>query len=140
MTRALELAKKANGKTFPNPLVGCVIVRDGKIIAEGYHKRAGMPHAEIEALDNAKKSTIGADLYVTLEPCSHYGRTSPCVDRIVESRIKNVYAAMKDPNPLVSGKGFKFLKENGIKVTTGICQKEAEELNIIYTEYITRKK
>ena len=136
MMRAIRLAEKARGKTFPNPLVGCVLVKNGKVIAEGYHKKAGTPHAEIVALKKAKKNAEGADLYVNLEPCSHYGKTPPCVDSIIKSKIKKVYAAIKDPNPLVSGKGFNALKKEGIEVEWGFCKKEARSLNNEYIKLI----
>lgn len=109
MKRALELAKLGEGYTNPNPLVGAVIVKEGKIIGEGYHERYGGPHAEINAFKNAKDDVEGSTLYVTLEPCSHYGKTPPCADAIIEKKIKRVVAAMRDPNPIVSGKGIEKL-------------------------------
>jgi len=129
MLRAIELAKKARGKTYPNPMVGAVIVKNGKIISEGYHKKAGTAHAEVIALKKSGKNAAGADLYVNLEPCSHYGKTPPCVDSIIKKSIKRVYMSMKDPNPLVNGKGVTLLRKKGIKVIMGLCRKEAEELN-----------
>jgi len=141
MMRAIWLAKKAKGKTYPNPLVGAVVVRDGKIIGEGYHKKAGEPHAEIVALKKAGKKARRAVLYVTLEPCAHYGKTPPCVDSIIKGGIKKVYAAMRDPNPLVNGKGLRILKENGVKTATGICRREAKELNKKYlSSFCSRRK
>jgi len=140
MKRAIKLAKLAKGKTFPNPLVGAVIVKNGKIVGEGYHKKAGRPHAEVNALKKAKQNTEGATLYVNLEPCSHYGKTPPCVKAIIKNRIKEVCAAMKDPNPLVSGMGTKILRKNHVKTKVGICRKEAEKLNEEYIEYIKTKK
>lgn len=134
MMRAIELARKAEGKTYPNPLVGAVVVKNGKIVGEGYHKRAGTPHAEVIALKKAKKDARYADLYISLEPCAHQGRTAPCVNSIIESGIKKVYAAMRDPNPLVNGKGLKILQKNDIQIKVGICRKEAEKLNKIYIE------
>lgn len=136
MLRAIELAKKAEGKTFPNPLVGAVVVKKGKIVGEGYHKKAGTPHAEVIALRKAKKNAQDADLYVSLEPCVHYGKTPPCVENIINSKVKNVYVAMKDPNPLVRGKGLARLRKSGIKIKTSICHKQAEVLNKIYIDYI----
>ncbi len=132
MMRAIELARKAEGKTWPNPLVGAVIVKKGKVVGEGYHEKAGAPHAEVIALKRARKSARDADLYVNLEPCSHYGRTPPCVDSVIKSNIKQIYVAMKDPNPLVSGRGLDLLRRKGIDVRMGICRKEAEELNKHY--------
>ena len=132
MMRAIWLAKKAEGKTCPNPLVGAVIVKNKKIVGEAYHKKAGTPHAEILALKKAGKNARRADLYVNLEPCAHYGKTPPCVDSIIKSSVKKVYIAMKDPNPLVNGKGLRMLKKNGIEIKMGICRKEAKELNRNY--------
>ncbi|MBP2072134.1 bifunctional diaminohydroxyphosphoribosylaminopyrimidine deaminase/5-amino-6-(5-phosphoribosylamino)uracil reductase RibD [Thermoanaerobacterium butyriciformans] len=140
MKRALQLAKLGVGHTNPNPLVGAVIVKNGKIIGEGYHEYYGGPHAEINALKNAKEDVKGAQLYVTLEPCCHYGKTPPCVDAIVKSGIKDVFIAMEDPNKLVSGKGIKHLKEAGLNVYTGLLKDEAEKLNEIFIKYITTKK
>ena len=134
MMRAIKLAKKANGKTYPNPMVGAVLVKNGKVIGEGYHKKSGMPHAEIVALQSAKKNIEGATLYVTLEPCAHHGKTPPCVDSIMSYGIKRVFAAMTDPNPLVNGKGLKFLRKKGIKTKVGVCQSEAKKLNKVYIE------
>ena len=135
----LKLAKKGWGKVSPNPMVGAVVVKDRKIIGKGYHKGPGFPHAEVVALDEAGKGARGATLYVNLEPCCHYGRTPPCTERIIKSKIKTVVASMKDPNPLVNGKGFRQLKSAGINVKTGILQDSAERLNEIYVKYITKK-
>ena len=129
MKRAIALAKKAKGKTFPNPMVGALVVKNGSILSEGYHKKAGTLHAEIIALRKAGTRARGADLYVSLEPCAHFGRTAPCVDSIVKYGIKRVFAAMKDPNPLVNGKGFRVLRKKGIKVITGLCREEAGRIN-----------
>lgn len=139
MQRAIELAKKAKGKAFPNPLVGAVVVKNGKIIGEGYHKKVGMPHAEIIALRKAGKKARSAHLYINLEPCAHYGRTPPCVNSIKKGGIKKVYVAMKDPNPLVNGKGMAFLRRNGIDVKSGISRREAKELNQSYLKRIGAK-
>ena len=117
---AISLAVKAKGRTSPNPCVGAVIVKNGRIIGKGYHRFAGGPHAEIYALRQAGQRAKGATLYVSLEPCSHHGRTPPCVDAIIKSGISRVVASMKDPNPLNNGKGFAILKKNGIKVESGI--------------------
>jgi diaminohydroxyphosphoribosylaminopyrimidine deaminase/5-amino-6-(5-phosphoribosylamino)uracil reductase len=139
MKRALELAKLGEGHTSPNPLVGAVIVKNGKIIGEGYHEKYGENHAEVNAFLNAEEDVTGADMYVTLEPCSHYGKTPPCSERIVKEGIKKVFIAMEDPNPLVAGRGIQILKEAGIEVETGILKKEAEDLNEIFLKYIKDK-
>ncbi|SHK18804.1 diaminohydroxyphosphoribosylaminopyrimidine deaminase [Anaerobranca californiensis DSM 14826] len=137
MKRAIELAQKGWGKTRPNPLVGAVIVKGDKIIAEGFHQAYGRDHAEVDALKKINFNGEGATLYVNLEPCSHYGKTPPCTEAIIKSGIKKVVVAMKDPNPLVAGKGLKILRENGIEVVSGILEKEARELNEIFIKYIT---
>lgn len=137
MERALELAKKGAGYTNPNPLVGAVIVKDGKIIGEGYHEVYGSQHAEINAFNNAAEEVKGATMYVTLEPCSHYGNTSPCAIAIVEKGIKKVVLALEDPNPFVQGRGIKILRDNGIEVITGVLEEESRKLNEIFIKYIT---
>jgi diaminohydroxyphosphoribosylaminopyrimidine deaminase/5-amino-6-(5-phosphoribosylamino)uracil reductase len=129
MDRALELAERGIYTTKPNPRVGCVIVRDAEIVAEGWHREAGKAHAEIEALDIAGDQAIGADLYTTLEPCCHVGRTGPCVSALVDAGICRVVIAMEDPNPKVSGNGIKILKDAGINVTVGPRANVARELN-----------
>lgn len=139
MRLALSLAKKAQGLTSPNPAVGAVIVKNGKIIGEGYHRRAGLPHAEINALNMAGKRSKGATLYVTLEPCDHFGRTPPCTDAIIRNGISRVVMAMKDPNPINNGKGKKKLARHGVKTTVGVLVKEANSLNEAYIKYITKK-
>ena len=139
MLRAIELAKRADGKTFPNPLVGAVIVKKGGIIGEGYHKKAGMEHAEVAALKKAKKNARDAVLYVNLEPCAHHGKTPPCVRAIKKSGIKKVYVAMKDPNPLVNGKGLNFLTKGRIDTKLGICRREAKELNLSYIKRLEKE-
>ncbi|SHK34410.1 diaminohydroxyphosphoribosylaminopyrimidine deaminase / 5-amino-6-(5-phosphoribosylamino)uracil reductase [Tepidibacter formicigenes DSM 15518] len=139
MKSALELAKLGIGYVNPNPLVGAVIVKDGKIISEGYHQFYGGPHAEINAFKNTTEDVKGATMYVTLEPCSHYGKTPPCVQEIVKKGISKVVIAMKDPNPIVSGKGIKILKENKIEVIYGVLEEEAKKLNEIFIKYITEK-
>lgn len=139
MKRALELAKKGIGYTNPNPLVGAVIVKDGRIIGEGYHEIYGGHHAEVNAFENAVEDVEGATMYVTLEPCSHYGKTPPCANKIVEKGIKKVVVALEDPNPEVSGKGIKILKDNGIEVVTGVLEEESRRLNEIFLKYITTK-
>ncbi|MHB8064964.1 MAG: bifunctional diaminohydroxyphosphoribosylaminopyrimidine deaminase/5-amino-6-(5-phosphoribosylamino)uracil reductase RibD [Ruminiclostridium sp.] len=140
MKRAFELAKVGWGNTNPNPLVGAVIVKKGKIISEGYHKVLGGAHAEVDAFNNSKQSLIGSILYVNLEPCSHYGRTPPCAQTIIEAGISKVVVAMEDPNPKVSGRGIKMLKDAGIEVVVGILENEARLLNEIFIKYITHKR
>lgn len=140
MRMAIELAKKGTGFTSPNPLVGAVIVKNEKIIGEGYHEYYGGPHAEINAFKKATEEVKGATMYVTLEPCSHYGKTPPCAEAIVKSGISKVIIGMKDPNPMVSGNGIKLLKENGIEVISGILEEEVKKLNEIFIKYITTKR
>ncbi|MTI55422.1 bifunctional diaminohydroxyphosphoribosylaminopyrimidine deaminase/5-amino-6-(5-phosphoribosylamino)uracil reductase RibD [Geosporobacter ferrireducens] len=137
MYRALALAKLGTGYTNPNPLVGAVIVKNDSIIGEGYHRLYGGPHAEINAFSNATESVGGATMYVTLEPCSHYGKTPPCAEAIVKKGIKKVIIAMKDPNPLVAGKGIQILKDAGIEVITGILEHQAKKLNEVFIKHIT---
>ena len=139
MREALRIAKNAEGRTSPNPLVGAVVVREGKIIAEGWHRQAGTPHAEVHALNMADKLAKGATLYVTLEPCSHFGRTPPCANRIVEAGIKKVVVAMTDPNPKVSGRGIEILKSAGIEVKVGVLEDDAKKLNEVFLKWITKK-
>nr|MBN2277713.1 bifunctional diaminohydroxyphosphoribosylaminopyrimidine deaminase/5-amino-6-(5-phosphoribosylamino)uracil reductase RibD [candidate division Zixibacteria bacterium] len=137
MQLALELAERARGRTSPNPMVGAVIVKDAQIVGRGYHKRAGMPHAEINALAEARDNARGATLYVNLEPCCHYGRTSPCTQEIIKAGIKRVVFALTDPNPVVSGQGARELRKAGIKINFGILRRESELLNEVYLKYIT---
>ncbi|WZL73511.1 bifunctional diaminohydroxyphosphoribosylaminopyrimidine deaminase/5-amino-6-(5-phosphoribosylamino)uracil reductase RibD [Clostridiaceae bacterium 35-E11] len=137
MKRALTLAQKGIGYTRPNPLVGALIVKDDKVIGEGYHEYYGGPHAEINAFHNATEDVTGSTMYVTLEPCSHYGKTPPCVEAIIKKNIKKVVVAMEDPNPLVAGKGIQHLRNHGIEVVTGILQREAQKLNEIFIKFIT---
>ena len=129
MARALELARKGLYSTHPNPRVGCVIVRDGQIVGEGWHARAGEPHAEVHALRQAGARAQGSTAYVTLEPCSHHGRTPPCADALVSAGVARVVAAMQDPNPEVSGKGLLRLMHAGIAVQSGVLEAEARVLN-----------
>lgn len=129
MARALRLAGRGRYTTHPNPRVGCVIARDGNVVGEGWHGRAGGPHAEIVALRAAGARARGADVYVTLEPCSHHGRTPPCVDALIEAGVARVVAAMEDPNPAVSGRGLARLRETGIAVEAGLMVGETEALN-----------
>ncbi|MDF2612323.1 MAG: riboflavin biosynthesis protein RibD [Clostridia bacterium] len=137
MKRALELAQKGVGHVNPNPLVGAVIVKNEKIIGEGYHQVYGGPHAEINAFRNAREDVRGATMYVTLEPCSHYGKTPPCALAILDRGIKKVVIAQEDPNPEVEGRGIKLLKEHGIEVVTGVLEEESKKLNEIFLKYIT---
>ena len=137
MKRALSLAEKGWGATNPNPLVGAVIVNDGKMIGEGYHSAYGQPHAEVMALKNAGELAKNATMYVTLEPCSHYGKTPPCTEAIIKSGIKKVYAALLDPNPKVAGTGFKKLNDAGIETHQGVLHQEATEMNEIFIHFIT---
>lgn len=129
MKKALELAQKAQGWTLPNPMVGAVLVKDGRIIGEGYHEKCGAKHAEIEAIQSAKMSVKGATLFVTMEPCCHFGKTPPCSRAVIKSGIKKVIIAALDPSAKVHGKGVKELKEAGIEVCVGILENEAKELN-----------
>lgn len=137
MELALDLAKKGIGKVNPNPLVGAVIVKDDEVIGIGYHKEYGGPHAEVNAINNAKKNIEGSTLYVTLEPCVHYGKTPPCVNLIIEKKIKKVVIGTLDPNVLVCGKGVKKLKENNIEVIVGVKEEECKKLNEIFIKYVT---
>lgn len=139
MRLALELAKKGIGTTSPNPAVGAVIVKNNKIVGKGYHRRAGGPHAEIFALLEAKEKAKGATLYVTLEPCSHFGRTPPCTKAIIKSGIKSVVAGMLDPNPLNNGRGAKELKKKGINVKVGLLEDEIKKINEPFIKFITKK-
>lgn len=123
MARALELAANGMGHTRPNPMVGAVLVKDGEIIGEGWHEFYGGPHAEVNAFADCRADPAGATLYVTLEPCCHYGKTPPCADLIASKNLERVVVAMQDPNPLVSGKGIRKLKDAGIFVTTGVMEK-----------------
>jgi len=136
--RALAIAELARGKTSPNPMVGALLVKNGRIISEGYHKKAGTPHAEVIAIDKAGEKASGATLYVNLEPCCHKDkRTPPCTENIISSGIKKVVIAMKDPNPKVSGKGIAALEKAGIQVKPGILEVKAVKLNEVYIKYIT---
>ncbi|OJF77323.1 MAG: riboflavin biosynthesis protein RibD [Treponema sp. CETP13] len=140
MKLAIALAKKGCGWVNPNPMVGAIVVKNDKIIGQGYHKKYGTLHAERNALANCKTSPEGATLYVTLEPCCHYGKTPPCTDAIIASKIKRVVFGSYDSNPLVAGKSSKILVENGISVTAGMLQKECDALNPIFFYYIQNKR
>jgi len=138
MARALRLAAKGLYTTTPNPRVGCVIVRDGRVVAEGWHERAGEAHAEAIALEKAGRDASGATVYVTLEPCSHEGRTPPCADALVSAGAARVVVAMQDPNPLVAGAGLQRVRDAGIDVECGVLEKQARELNVGYVSRMTR--
>jgi diaminohydroxyphosphoribosylaminopyrimidine deaminase/5-amino-6-(5-phosphoribosylamino)uracil reductase len=140
MKRAIELAKKGDLRAKPNPRVGALIIKNNNIIGEGYHIKSGSKHAEINAIDSATESVNGATMYVTLEPCSHVGKTGSCAKAIIENGIKTVHIASLDPNPLVSGKGVQMLKDAGIDVFIGEGQKESDELNDHFYHYITKKR
>ncbi|MCX6151613.1 MAG: bifunctional diaminohydroxyphosphoribosylaminopyrimidine deaminase/5-amino-6-(5-phosphoribosylamino)uracil reductase RibD [Ignavibacteriales bacterium] len=135
----LEIAKKGRGKVSPNPLVGAILVKDEKILGAGYHKSFGSSHAEINAINSAKQNVEDATLYVNLEPCSHFGKTPPCVDAIIEHKIKRVVIGTLDMNPIVSGNGIKKLKQAGVEVKVGILEKECIELNKFFFKFITKK-
>lgn len=138
MELTIKLAEKGRGLTSPNPMVGCIIVKRGKIVGKGWHKKAGTNHAEINALDDAGNKTKDATLYVNIEPCSHWGKTPPCTERIVEAQIREVVIGMKDPNPLVNG--YQELKFRGLKTKIGILEKEAKRLNEVFIKWIKRKQ
>ena len=140
MQEALRLARNAAGRTSPNPLVGAVIVREGRIVGAGWHRKAGTPHAEIHALNMAGNLAKGATLYVTLEPCSHYGRTGPCAEAVVKAGIKRVVIGMGDPNPKVAGKGIAILERAGIEVRCGVLEDEARALNEVFLKWIATQK
>ena len=139
MLRAIQLAKKGEGWTNPNPMVGAVIVKDGRIIGEGYHKKCGELHAERNAIASLTESAEGATIYVTLEPCCHYGKTPPCTEAIIEQKIKKVVIGSRDPNPKVSGKGAQILRESGITVVQDFMREECDRLNPVFFHYITTK-
>lgn len=139
MERAIGLAKKGIGAVNPNPLVGAVIVKEDRIIGEGYHVRYGELHAERAAFASLEESAEGAEMYVTLEPCCHYGKQPPCVEAIVEHGISKVYVGSDDPNNLVAGKGIQFLKDHGIEVVSHVMKEECDALNEIFFHYITKK-
>ena len=138
MARALELAERGLFTTTPNPRVGCVIVQDCEMVGEGWHHRAGEPHAEVHALAMAGERARGASAYVTLEPCSHHGRTPPCAEALIKAGVARVVAAMEDPNPLVAGRGLALLRDAGIDVVSGVQEGEARELNIGFVSRMIR--
>lgn len=136
MNTAIELARRGEGQTQSNPLVGAVVVKNGQIVGMGAHLQYGEAHAEVHAIHMAGRHAKGADLYVTLEPCSHYGKTPPCAELIIKSGIKRVFIAVKDPNPLVAGKGIGMLEAAGIEVKTGLLRQQAEELNKMFLHFM----
>ena len=142
MRRCIQLAKNGLGTTYPNPLVGSVIVYENKIIGEGWHRQSGMPHAEVNAIDSVKNKQVlrNATIYINLEPCSHTGKTPPCANLIIEKQIKNVVIGCKDPNPKVAGNGIKLLKKSGLKVTCGILENECEHLNKRFFSFFLKKR
>jgi diaminohydroxyphosphoribosylaminopyrimidine deaminase/5-amino-6-(5-phosphoribosylamino)uracil reductase len=137
MLECLSLAEKGAGYVSPNPMVGAVLVKNGKVVGRGHHRRFGGPHAEVYALRQAGKNSRGGTLYVNLEPCCHYGKTPPCTDLIIQSGVKRVVVGMKDPNPLVNGKGIRILRSKGIKVDVGILQEDCRKLNEVFEKYVT---
>ncbi len=138
MQRCLSLAGKGAGSVSPNPMVGCVIVKDGEIIGEGFHEKFGSAHAEVNAIRSASGSVEGAEVFVNLEPCSFFGKTPPCVDLLIEKKVKKIHVAMLDPNPKVNGNGVMKLKDAGIEVEVGLLAEEARELNEAFTKYVTK--
>ena len=140
MDRAIYLAQKGRGKVSPNPMVGCIIVKNGKIIGEGFHKYFGGDHAEVEAFKNCIEDPTDASIYITLEPCVHFGKTPPCSNAILENGIRDVYIAMTDPNPIMNGKSIRFLKDSGLNVEINILNKKANYLNRSYSKWIKTKK
>ncbi|MDR1831775.1 MAG: bifunctional diaminohydroxyphosphoribosylaminopyrimidine deaminase/5-amino-6-(5-phosphoribosylamino)uracil reductase RibD [Fusobacteriaceae bacterium] len=139
MEKALELSLQGVGRVNPNPMVGAVVVKDGKIVGSGYHREYGGPHAEVYALDEAGENARGATLYVTLEPCSHYGKTPPCAEKIIRMGIKRCVVSILDPNPKVSGNGIRMLREAGVQVDVGLHAEQARKINRVFFKYITTK-
>ena len=139
MLRAIQLAKKGEGWTNPNPMVGAVIVKDGRIIGEGYHKKYGELHAERNAIASLTEPAEGAVIYVTLEPCCHHGKTPPCTEAIIEQKIRKVVIGSRDPNPKVAGKGVQMLREAGVTVVEDFMREECDQLNPVFFHYITMK-
>ena len=136
MRRALALARRGLGRTSPNPLVGAVVVKGNRVVGSGWHRRAGAPHAEVEAIGRAGHKARGGELYVNLEPCGHYGRTPPCTDAIIGAGIRRVVVGMVDPNPLVNGKGIRALRRGGVEVTVGVLEDSCQTLNRHFATYI----
>lgn len=140
MREAIGLAEQAKGFTSPNPCVGAVVVNNGRVVGRGFHRAAGLPHAEVEAIKDAGKRTVGATIYVTLEPCNHFGKTPPCTQQIIEAGITHVVVGCKDPNPFVTGNGIQHLRETGITVETGVLEKECRVLIEDFIWYIQHDK
>ncbi len=140
MRRALALAERGRGKVHPNPMVGAVLVRAGRVVGEGYHRKFGQAHAEIEAIRRAGERASGSTLYVNLEPCAHWGKTPPCAEAIVRAGLRRVVAAMQDPNPVVAGKGFRVLKRGRVSITRGILEKDARDLNRVFVTWAKNKR
>ena len=140
MRRALSLAERARGQTHPNPMVGCVLVRDGVVVGEGFHPKAGEPHAEVFALRAAGNKAEGATAYVTLEPCNHFGRTPPCSLALVAAKVSKVFVGMVDPNPLVAGSGIKTLEDGGIEVVVGVEEEACRDLNVDFLKMIAEQE
>ena len=139
MKQVLRLAEKGRGRTSPNPMVGAVLVKGGKIVGKGHHAKAGEAHAEIVALHQAGEKARGSTLYINLEPCTHYGRTPPCAPRVIEAQVKRVVIGMKDPNPEVKGRGISNLRKAGIDVQTGVLEKECQKVNEAFCKYMVKK-
>lgn len=140
MRQVLRLAEKGRGRTAPNPMVGAILVKGGQVVGRGYHVRAGEPHAEIVALQQAGEKARGSTLYINLEPCTHFGRTPPCAPRVVEARVRRVVIGMMDPNPRVKGRGIQSLSQAGIDVQVGILEKECQRTNEAFCKYIIKKE
>ncbi|MCK4523663.1 bifunctional diaminohydroxyphosphoribosylaminopyrimidine deaminase/5-amino-6-(5-phosphoribosylamino)uracil reductase RibD, partial [candidate division WOR-3 bacterium] len=140
MKQAIELAYKGKGKTSPNPMVGAVIVKNGKVIGKGYHSAYGKPHAEIEAINSVKGNIENSEIYITLEPCNIHGKTPPCINTIEKIKFKRIIIGVKDPNPNVNGNSIKYLKEKGFDVTVGVLKKEIKEINPYYSYFMKHKK
>jgi diaminohydroxyphosphoribosylaminopyrimidine deaminase/5-amino-6-(5-phosphoribosylamino)uracil reductase len=140
MRRALTLAERGAGRVSPNPMVGCVLVKAGRIVGEGFHRQYGGPHAEVKALKKAGAAARGATAYITLEPCSHFGKTPPCANALIAAGVERVVAAMRDPNPLVNGKGLARLKKAGVAVSTGLLEKDSQRLNHTFISRVSRNR
>jgi diaminohydroxyphosphoribosylaminopyrimidine deaminase/5-amino-6-(5-phosphoribosylamino)uracil reductase len=140
MRRALRLAEKGRGRTSPNPMVGAILVKDGNVVGEGYHVKAGEAHAEVVALQQAGEEARGAILYLNLEPCTHYGKTPPCSPKVIEAGVKRVVIGIGDPNPLVKGKGIEMMRKAGLDIETGILEEECRRLNEAFCKYILKKE
>jgi diaminohydroxyphosphoribosylaminopyrimidine deaminase/5-amino-6-(5-phosphoribosylamino)uracil reductase len=140
MTQAIALARQAVGRTAPNPSVGALVVKAGRVVGKGFHPKAGLPHAEVYALKEALGKTLGATLYVTLEPCNHFGKTPPCSEAVIDAGISRVVVGTLDPNPIVAGKGIKRLKDAGIHVDVGICEDECKDLIVWYATWLIKER